>query len=114
MRSPPTRLLSTNRAWPAPAGDHSTRQWLHRVDAVWPLSLLKRTNEFSPIRISSCGLICSSMTVLLGVNHSFGCGKDNGETIHLRGPFATTDLLAEDFMAASGRRGVTAFPSIGR
>src|SRR5690242_17933797 len=61
MRTPPTRLLCMNRAWPAPAGDHRTRQWLQRVDADWPPSVVRRTKEFSPMSISSWGLIFTSI-----------------------------------------------------
>ena len=44
-----------NSAWPCPAGDHSTRQWLTRSGIVLPPSFDSRTNEFSPVITGSCG-----------------------------------------------------------
>src|SRR5687767_4121506 len=55
MRGPlPVSGLSMNIAWPAPAGDHSTRQWLTRSTTVLPPSFDKRMNEFSPVITTSC------------------------------------------------------------
>src|SRR6185436_18208377 len=50
-----SNVLSMNSAWPWPAGDHSTRQWLTRSGIVVPPSLDRRTNEFSPVITGSCG-----------------------------------------------------------
>src|SRR5919204_3578304 len=53
-------------AWPWPAGDHSTRQWLTRSARVLPPSLERRMNEFSPVMTTSCGsTICGSAMVRL-------------------------------------------------
>ena len=38
--SPPVSVLFRNSAWPAPAGHHSTRQWLARSVCVLPPSAL--------------------------------------------------------------------------
>src|SRR5438045_5311153 len=89
MRTPPTRPLSTSRAWPGPPGDHTTRQWLARVDCDFPPSVLKRTNEFSPMRISWCGLICNSITILL-VSDSWKAPLVFGEPF---GPLGGQELL---------------------
>src|SRR5262245_5234621 len=51
-----------NKAWPAPAGHHSTRQWLKRSDCVLPPSGLRRTNEFSPVIKTSLGSTGGAMS----------------------------------------------------
>src|SRR6266403_5978003 len=42
-------VLWMKSAWPAPAGHHSTRQWLTRSVMVLPPSWLRRMKEFSPV-----------------------------------------------------------------
>src|SRR6266446_1914343 len=42
-------VLWMKSAWPAPAGHHSTRQWLTRSVMVLPPSGLSRMKEFSPV-----------------------------------------------------------------
>src|SRR6185295_6364268 len=63
-------LLSVSSLWrnsvvPAPAGHHSTRQWLARSASVLPPSWLRRTNEFSPVMRTSLGSTGFAMTLLV-------------------------------------------------
>src|SRR5215813_1347860 len=52
---PELSSLWAKSTWPAPAGHHSTRQWLKRSDWVLPPSWLKRMNEFSPVIRTALG-----------------------------------------------------------
>src|SRR5688572_10496034 len=55
-----------NIACPAPAGHHSTRQWLTREECVLPPSGLRRMKEFSPViktalgSVGCCAIRCPS------------------------------------------------------
>src|SRR5262245_57400425 len=54
MRAPlPVSGLSMKSAWPWPAGDHSTRQWLRRSTMF--SAVPRRMKEFSPVITGSCG-----------------------------------------------------------
>src|SRR5262245_25772739 len=109
MRTPPTSGLSTNRACPAPAGDHRTRQWLQRVAADWPPSVLRRTNEFSPIRISSCGLTFTSM-VAPGGSRVFASADRNRALDACDVPLPVTDADRQRAaLEGSDRRGQRKF-----
>src|ERR1700741_812510 len=59
-----------NKAWPCPAGDHSTRQWLTRSGILLPPSCERRTNEFSPVITGSCGSTRRGSAVLIFTSRS--------------------------------------------
>src|SRR5262245_59363906 len=52
-------------AWPWPAGDHSTRQWLVRSTMVFPPSFERRMKWFSPVITGSCGSTSAMVSSLV-------------------------------------------------